>query len=694
MSAGKTGRWARIFKQSLFLLITLTLFFGGLELILGLAGVHPLVSTEDPLVGFAGNSPLFVEEAVPGSQPVMKTAKNKLKLFNEQEFPRQKQNGAYRIFCMGGSTTFGRPYSDSTSFCGWLRVFLQTADPTRKWEVINAGGVSYASYRVARLMQELSQYQPDLFIVYSGQNEFLEERSYGKLKQLPKWLLHSDAQLSNTRVYTALKELIEYTGVIQQQSPQRTELRAEVNEILDHTAGPTTYERNDELKQQILNHYRINLGRMAKIARGADADIIYIKPVVNLKDMSPFKSEHKEGLNTKALYEWEKLYQHGNSQLDAGDPSAALETYRQALQIDDRYAELHYQMGKALFALGDFKAAEHAFWRAVDEDIAPLRMLSSMPAIIEETADWYDAPMVDFEKVLRKAYRRKYNYSVFGNEFFLDHVHPNIEGHRLLALELLQQLIDQDIVHPVDNWNNESIDRITAKVIAGLDKRAHAKALVTAGRVMDWGGKFDAAQHLFSQALEMTGPNGFVYGMLGKTAARNGHPEEAFEYFQKAIDIAPEMDWVQRDLAGMLARKGRITEAIEHYRKDLEMNPDNSFSHDRIAVLLATQGDEVTAEKHFKEALRANSDYGPAMLDYMVLLGKQEKYAQAEALGEKLLSVTTNNAIAHNNLGIIMVKQGKYEQAIAHFTEALRINPDFKGAGENLAEAKAIQERQ
>jgi len=161
--------------------------------------------------------------------------------------------------------------------------------------VINAGGVSYASYRVARLMRELSQYHPDLFIVYSGQNEFLEERSYGKLKQLPEWLLYGDTLLSNTRVYTALKQLLEYTGVMQQQAPQRTELHAEVDEILNHTAGPTTYERNDELKQKILTHYRINLGRMARIARGAGADIIYIKPVVNLKDMSPFKSEHRQG---------------------------------------------------------------------------------------------------------------------------------------------------------------------------------------------------------------------------------------------------------------------------------------------------------------------------------------------------------------------------------------------------------------
>ena len=70
--------------------------------------------------------------------------------------------------------------------------------------MINAGGISFASYRVAMLMNELSRYQPDLFIVYSGQNEFLEQRSYGGLIDLPVWMLNLNAALSGTRTYTAM----------------------------------------------------------------------------------------------------------------------------------------------------------------------------------------------------------------------------------------------------------------------------------------------------------------------------------------------------------------------------------------------------------------------------------------------------------------------------------------------------------
>ena len=98
---------------------------------------------------------------------------------------RHKPPGTYRIVCLGGSATYGRPFFDHTSFAGWLRAFLPKADPSRNWEVINAGAISYASYRVKGLMAELARYEPDLFIAYMGHNEFLERRTYAGVFETP-----------------------------------------------------------------------------------------------------------------------------------------------------------------------------------------------------------------------------------------------------------------------------------------------------------------------------------------------------------------------------------------------------------------------------------------------------------------------------------------------------------------------------
>src|SRR6185369_5099045 len=187
-----------LWKKILFAVMAAALFFAVIESSLALIGIKTLFVTEDPFVGFSENIPLFVKKTLQDGTVVLTKSEKRRTAFNVQQFPKEKKKGTYRIFCLGGSTTYGHPYSDSTSFCGWLREFLRAADPSTNWEVINVGGISYASYRVVNLMQELSGYQPDLFIVYSGQNEFLEERTYRNIKEIPPWLMRTHVVLSKT----------------------------------------------------------------------------------------------------------------------------------------------------------------------------------------------------------------------------------------------------------------------------------------------------------------------------------------------------------------------------------------------------------------------------------------------------------------------------------------------------------------
>ncbi|MCK4792195.1 MAG: tetratricopeptide repeat protein, partial [Desulfobacteraceae bacterium] len=347
-----------IVKNIFFTIISVSIFFVGLEFILALMGIKPILLTEDPLVGFSKNIPLFVEKRQSDGTAILKTASNKRMAFNDQVFPKEKESGTYRIFSMGGSTTYGTPYLDKVSFSGWLRAYLKSADQKRKWEVINAGGISYASYRVVNLMNELKQYKPDMFIIYSGQNEFLEERSYGDLSKVPSWVLESNSLLSGTRTYAAVKKGIDALRPdTPEKARERYELTGEVDEILTHTAGPTTYHRDEKLKSQIITHYRLNLQLMVNIAHEVGAKIIFVKPAINLKDMSPFKSEHKEGLSKKALEKWQELYDRASILHRVGNLDEALSVYKQALIIDNRYADLHYSIGQVLFELKKYDEA-------------------------------------------------------------------------------------------------------------------------------------------------------------------------------------------------------------------------------------------------------------------------------------------------------------------------------------------------
>lgn len=197
-----------VWKKLLFAALAVIGFFLLLEGLLVVSGVAPAGASSDPFAGFAGRSPLFVTAGDDRDGCRMQTSPSKLQWFNPQSFPCEKPPGTRRVFCLGGSTTYGRPYRDPTSFAGWLREFLAEVDPEISWEVINAGGVSYASYRVARIAEEIVHYEPDLVIIYTGHNEFLERRTYESLMRTPEPVREVGGWLSQLRTFSVLRSTL------------------------------------------------------------------------------------------------------------------------------------------------------------------------------------------------------------------------------------------------------------------------------------------------------------------------------------------------------------------------------------------------------------------------------------------------------------------------------------------------------
>ena len=168
------------------LLRLLAVLVGCLPLLLAelgcrLLGFSGAAADSDPFVGFVGSRPLF---QLSGDGQRYQISPSRLQFFQPADFPAVKPANTSRIFVLGGSTVQGHPFSTQTAFPRLLELTLQRLDPARRWEVINCGGVSYASYRLLPVLQECLQYQPDIVIFCEGQNEFLEDVTYGTRRQL------------------------------------------------------------------------------------------------------------------------------------------------------------------------------------------------------------------------------------------------------------------------------------------------------------------------------------------------------------------------------------------------------------------------------------------------------------------------------------------------------------------------------
>ena len=141
---------------------------GGVELILRSVNYGPDLS-------------LFATEVIGGRAYYIMNPDVKARYFTQVEFspttsadyfPVEKQEGTFRIFCLGGSTTVGFPYGYAGSFPLHLRERLRRMFPDRNIEVINLGMTATNSFTALDLATELPAYDPDLIVVYDGHNEF------------------------------------------------------------------------------------------------------------------------------------------------------------------------------------------------------------------------------------------------------------------------------------------------------------------------------------------------------------------------------------------------------------------------------------------------------------------------------------------------------------------------------------------
>ncbi|MHC4584905.1 MAG: GDSL-type esterase/lipase family protein [Planctomycetota bacterium] len=449
------------------------------ELVIRLLVRPPAVSPDDPYVSFSGIRALFIPDST-GTRFV--TAKERLACFCPQSFTALKGPDTFRIFCLGGSTVQGRPYSVETSFTTWLKLSLDAARPQTNFEVVNCGGISYASYRLVPIMSEALGYEPDLFIIYTGHNEFLEDRTYRRLKNIPSTLIGVHRTMLNLRSYSLANEFISKRRARRTEtgSSSKTVLPAEVSAKLDFDDGLESYHRDEIWHEGTIKHFGRNLQTMVRMSQSAGIPIILVNPVSNLKDSPPFKSEFSTGLSNSEIKRITELWEQAGK-LNWEDAYGKIKLLEQAAEIDRRHAGLLYLIGKCYEHIGRLAEAKKWFVNAKEEDVCPLRILEPMHEAILSVAENNNVPLVDVKRLIEGHSRE----GVPGDEWLLDHVHPNIQGHQLIAESLHETMEDMKLVSKPEDGQTTR-DKLWQHHLSSLNKAYFAHGFTRLKRLHRW----------------------------------------------------------------------------------------------------------------------------------------------------------------------------------------------------------------
>jgi tetratricopeptide (TPR) repeat protein len=337
--------------------------------------------------------------------------------------PTQKPPGTYRIFVLGESAAMGDP-DPAYGFSRYLEVMLRERFPTIKFEVVNTGSVAINSHVVLRIAQRLAGEHPDLFIIYSGNNEVVGPYGPGTVltssgMSIP--VIRSSMFLRSARV----GQLVTKLGT-QKRTWQGMEM------FLDKQV-----RANSPVMQQVYANYERNLRDTVAVARAAGAQVIVATAATNLEDCAPFGSLHREGIKPAEVNDWSTLVQRGTELEAARSFSEALELYRSAAKIDNEYAELEFRIARCLKNLGDAKSAHEHFQRARDLDTLRFRADNRINDINRFVPAAYSGvALVDTEPLFSSAS----SDGIVGSDLVYEHVHMTPLGSYVFARAIYGQV--------------------------------------------------------------------------------------------------------------------------------------------------------------------------------------------------------------------------------------------------------------
>ena len=329
---------------------------------------------------------------------------------------REAETNAIRIVVLGESAAMGDPLIEF----GAPRMLGKMLDPAgagARFEVVNAAMTAINSPVVADIATDLDRMQPDIVLIYMGNNEVVGP--FGptgrRHSSFAARLIPLRVAISRWRMALSLKLAVE---AIVRIGPKPRNFNMD-------DLGQTELRADDPRLQPVYDLYENRLARIIARARNAGAEVLLCTLAVNNADCPPFGSRNRTDWSDDESASWQRNYAAGIQAHADHRISEAIAAYEDAARIDDGHAELAYRLAQVLDAAGRAPDARIWFARARDSDTRRFRADSRINQIIRDVAQRQQVRLIDVERNFLEAHADE--------SLFLDHVHFTLDGTYRLA---------------------------------------------------------------------------------------------------------------------------------------------------------------------------------------------------------------------------------------------------------------------
>jgi len=620
--------------------------------------------------------------------------------FEPFAFATRKPANTCRIFVLGSSAAQGIP-NHAFCFGRFLEFMLEERFPGVDFEVVTTAMSAINSHVVLEIAKDCARYDPDLFVVYTGNNEVVGPYGPGTvltpaLSNLR--LIRLGIALRATKVGQLIWGLSGSRGLAKG-GPQHwrgMEMFLGQQVRADDPRLATTYE-----------HFRRNLQDICRIAAKTGAETVLCTVGTNLRDCPPFASLHRPDLTQEQQKSWDAIYKQAVEAQSQGKYAEAVASYLQAAAIDDSYAELEFRLGRCYQLVGDYENARDRYVKAREFDALRFRADTPINEVIRKVADQARPQRVHLVNVA-EALDANSPHGLSGEEFFYEHVHLTFEGNYVVAQTILEQIepilagrlgakapsrgplpTQQQCAQRLayNDWSRqETLGMIVHSFLAKAPFTNQLYHKEQVGRLSQQLKAMEAA--LTPQALKGIGeqylaaiekaPNDCrLRWDYGKLLAEDLKQYDAAAAQYRIVQQHLPHSYIGYDaLAAVLLAKGDFEGAIAEYKKELAIKPTSGTAYYHLGSCHHKQGRAGLAADCYRKAIQFEPDCIPAYLDLGELLFKGGQLQEAQELCRKGLAVAPNHALLHSNLGMLLVKMGKRQEGADEIRTAMKLDPN------------------
>lgn len=593
-----------------------------------------------------------------------------------------KPQQVYRIFVLGGSAAMGYP-QEELNFGRILQTMLTQSFPDTRFEVINAAVTAVNSHAVLPAIKDCARLEPDLFIIYLGNNEVVGPFGPGTAfaRFSPNLTtIRASLWLESTKTGQLANQL---AGVLSHSGKTSRQWRGMAMMADNHVSAV------DPHLEKTYQHFRANLRDICRAAR-LDAPVLLCTVATNLKDSAPFASQHRGDLAAEDLARWQRHYESAVTLQNEGEYTHAIKAYLAGAAIDDMFADMHFRLARCLEATQAFDQAKEHYRRARDVDVVRFRADTRINAIIRDVArrqQGRDVDLVDVERAFEDSAQT--DHGIVGRSLLYEHVHMNFDGSYVAARALFDKVVERLA---------QSTRKPHAPTPAAPSRDQCAQALALTGWDLH-----NMADRVHRMTRQPPFPNRLDHNEQSEYTRQQEQAlqthlspaalDMAVHSYRKVIAQNPDDVGLRLRFALLLEHRGMVTPVIEHRQFIVDRIPNHANAHLDLGAALYKAGRHDEAINHFRHALQINPWLALAHNNLGFAFEMKKDLDAAIAHYRQALQINPELALAHNNLGMALRSKGQSVEAVEHFRHVLRIEPDNQQARRNLQELQATEQK-